>query len=790
MENLPDGLVRPIILVVDDQPRNILLITEYLEILNVEIEGANSGQECLEKLRNKKYTMVILDIQMPGMDGFEVLAEMRKDERLMDVPVVFISAIYDSDKYVLKGIEGGAIDFISKPVNILILRSKVSNFLKLYDKQAKLDQLVKKLEITNNLLQLNEKKLKRITQSAYDSIIVLDSNYKITFWNKASREIFGYIKYEIISEDFFERLIFADSRDELKNYFKTLLQSIKSKTISTIRIIGVNKSGIQFPIELSLSYFTNAENSIFYTVIIRDITKTVNMEKEALKAKELFESNRMMKEFMDNVSHELRTPMNAIMGISNMLLKYNSGNLDQKQKEGLQIINQSGTRLLDLINDVLDLSKIEEKKVTIDKEKFDLEKQLASLRSMVHSLIGTKKIRFHINKSANVPELINTDLKKLNQVLINLLGNAVKFTNKGKINLFIHLIEDKLYFEVSDTGVGIAEENIGLIFEKFRQIDNSASKEYKGTGLGLHISRKLVEMLGGELKAESKLNEGTTMKFYIQLDKDELLVKSSLKVEKQMQELIETSDEVSIFDLPLAIVIDDNEENNYWYSNLLKENGYETLSCYNSSIGLKTILKVLPDLIVLKYEMPKIHGHFLLNQIGLSEHLKQIPLIIATSEQNLSLQTLSNPIKLLHEPISEKLFISHIKKIDDIPFKRHEVKIMVLSDKENNLKDYITGAFEHFITGADESLRLSIARRKIQHLILDGLEVDSPNFRLVKWLQDHKEFKPEKISVIVSGAISKKASDKIKGQPGLTIIDLGSIKDNNSFEKAIEIRNS
>jgi len=785
MEKTSDESKRPSILVVDDQPQNILLIREYLDSLNIEIDEANSGIKCLEMLQKKLYTMVILDIQMPGMDGYEVLARMRNDERLKEVPVVFISAIFYSDKHVLKGIEAGAIDFMVKPLNISILRTKVSNFLKLYEKQASLDQLVKKLGIMNNLLVINEKKLKRITNSANDSIILLDSDYKVSFWNRASREIFGYVKFEIVTEDFFERLISPNSHIILRDYFTTLLQSAQYKSINTIRITGVNKSGLEFPIELSLSYFTNASGAIYYTVIIRDITHRVNMERETLKAKELLESNQLMKEFMDNVSHELRTPMNAILGISNMLLKYNSENLKPKQIEGLQIINQSGSRLLDLINDVLDLSKLENNKEKIENEKFDLEKQLAISRSMVHSLIGSKKIKFHINKSTNVPDIISTDLKKLNQVLINLLGNAVKFTREGRINLFIHLIDDKLHFEVSDTGIGIAEENLSLIFERFQQIDNSASKEYKGTGLGLNICKKLVELMGGRINAESKLGIGTTLRFFIQLDMEEnkkLLIKTPIR---ESSEISDTEDKVPKFELPLAIVIEDNEEYNYWYSNLLKENGYETISCFNSSFAFKTISRILPELIILKYEMPKIHGHFLINQVGQNNYLKHIPLIIVTSEQNLSIKTISNPIVLLHEPINEKQFIQHLKDFKGKLVIKHATDSLILFEKEDHLKEYCADTDDCFSTNTDETAHLILARRKIHNLILDGIEIYGENLKIIKWLRLHKEYMPRKVFAVISDPISEACLNELKQLPNYTVINLDSIIKDKSLKNII-----
>ena len=163
------------------------------------------------------------------------------------------------------------------------------------------------------------------------------------------------------------------------------------------------------------------------------MTQRDKMEKEAQEARELRESNKVIKEFMDNVSHEMRTPMNAIIGISNMFLKYQSDNLTEKQKEGLTMIQQSGTRLLDMINDVLDISRIESHKVMVQLEAFNPDELLATIRSMVLSLIESKPIKFRIQKSPSVPDTLVSDPKKLQQILINLLSNAVKFTPEGRI---------------------------------------------------------------------------------------------------------------------------------------------------------------------------------------------------------------------------------------------------------------------------------------------------------------------------------------------------------------------
>jgi CheY-like chemotaxis protein len=256
-------------------------------------------------------------------------------------------------------------------------------------------------------------------------------------------------------------------------------------------------------------------------------------------------------------------------------------------------------------------------------------------------------------------------------------------------------------------------------------------------------------------------------------------------IEKGTFELSGARDKVSKFDLPLAIVIEDNEENNYWYTNLLKENGYEIISCYNSSMGFRTIKRVLPDLIVLKYEMPKIHGHFLLNQVGLNNDLKHIPMIIATSVQNLSLPLTNNPIILLYEPIIEKQLLNHLKKIREIPVEKHKTQRLVLFEKENHLEDYIIDTDECFNTGTDESAYLMLARRNVRTLILDGLDINGENLKIIKWLQIHKEFMPDRVFSVISDQISEKSVDVLKELPNHVLIKIESIIKNNSLESVI-----
>ncbi len=762
---------RPRILIVDDQAQNRMLFIEYLSELEVDVDEASSGEECLRILKNNMYSLVCLDVQMPVLDGYQVLEKMREDPNLADVPVIFISAVFNSEEYVLKGLSKGAIDYIIKPVSIPILINKISNFLKLYEKQKKLDLLVHRLENMNHRIRENKQKFKRITNSAKDSIIVLDNQFNIRFLNRAANTTFGYNKFEIIYENFFELLIADEARSNLKEQFTDLIQASNTELSNSIRSTGRNNIGSEFPIELSVASYTTAQEQINYTVIIRDITHRVKMEKEALAAKELRESNKVMKEFMDNVSHELRTPMNAILGISNMLIKYNSDNLTTKQQEGLEIINQSGARLLDLINDILDLSRINANREKVVNELFDFDIFLATIQSIVISLIGEKKIRFLIRKSKSVPQFINTDSKKLNQILINLLGNAAKFTSEGKILLFVHYFENHLYFEVSDTGIGIDEQYLESIFDRFHQIDNSASKSYKGTGLGLNITKKMVELMKGEIAAESKPGKGTVMKFYIPLigkesEKEETFHK--IKASK-----INVLDSVEL-SKRLAIIIDFKPETQYLFSEILKVNKFNSVLCNQSNSAIAEIHKWNPDLIIVRLEMPKMHGLSLIRSLKNQKKFKQIPIITYSSVEDFNPDSYDSAVKFINEPLTEKKILSNLQNISYPDDTKPTIDIVSIYEKDNHLKPMKTSSCEYFLNNSFESALLYISRRKIHTLVFDGLDLQGQNFQLLTALNKIPAFAPQR-AIAVSHKLFKPVMKELEQLPNYKIFNYSEI---------------
>jgi len=368
------------------------------------------------------------------------------------------------------------------------------------------------------------------------------------------------------------------------------------------------------------------------------------LEKQKQKAVELTEAKS---KFLASMSHELRTPMNSILGLTELMLE--KVDLDSRNKERLEVVQNSGKRLMSLINDILDLSKIEAGKVDVLYEDVVLEEIISEVSAAISMLANEKKINYEIVRDVDTHTVINTDRGKVVQVLINLLGNAVKYTDSGSVTLKTFVENDKLNFGIVDTGIGIPAKEIDVIFEEFRQSNSSNSQRRGGTGLGLAISKKIADILGGDLFVRSKLNEGSTFTFSIPFTmiksfKDEKnkkvvetipvteKVKFNLKPETVLSEPKEIkSDNVENSELDIMIV-DDDHNTLFTLAEIVQSVNCNSIIAHNGKECLELLETKTPDLILLDIIMPEMDGFKTINQIKRNKKWSDIPVFAVTAK--------------------------------------------------------------------------------------------------------------------------------------------------------------
>ncbi|HEX6058264.1 MAG TPA: ATP-binding protein [Gemmatimonadaceae bacterium] len=544
------------LLLVDDRPENLLALEAILEPLGQEMVRANSGEEALREILAGDFAAILLDVQMPGMNGFETARLIKSREKTRHIPILFLTAISKEEQYVFEGYSVGAVDYLSKPFQPDILRSKVMVFVDLYRKQLQLarqEQLLREherreLELRHRgELFEREARLGEIVDSAMDAIVSFDATRRVTLFNAAAQRMFARAADAVIGRDI--GILFpARIRDsavaaltrrgggrpgEPGDGGRTAGDDHEAEGRPVESFVGVRAGGEEFPIEASVSRLDLPHGRI-HTLIARDVSERRRAE-EALRAKteslaeatheltlanaelsrrqaELEQAMNARSRFYASMSHELRTPINAILGYNTLLLENIYGPLNEKQAEGLKRTQRAAKHLLELVNDVLDLSKIEANKI-------ELKPQPVSFPGLIEDLFVTVRPMADERGSAlslqhdGEPVSVITDPRRVRQILLNLLSNAIKFGGGQPIRVVCARQGTGVCIEVVDRGVGISPEDQSKIFDEFVQL--SRSPQHEGTGLGLPISRRLAGLLHGSLEVESTPGEGSTFRVII-----------------------------------------------------------------------------------------------------------------------------------------------------------------------------------------------------------------------------------------------------------------------------------
>jgi two-component system, sensor histidine kinase and response regulator len=374
------------------------------------------------------------------------------------------------------------------------------------------------------LQQKSERSFKAICETTNDSIVMMDNEEKIAYMNDAAAKTFGYTREEILGKDLHTTIAPKRYFEAYKKGFSKFKLTGQGPAVGkTLELAALQKDGTEIPIELSLSTI-KTDDELNFVGIIRDISDRKLAAETLQKAKDKADDANLAKtEFLASMSHEIRTPMNAIIGLADLLQETT---LDPEQLQYVKTLQSAGKNLLNIINDILDISKVEAGQIQLETIDFDLNEMVEKICDVTAINAHEKGIELTCNIMPDVPVSLRGDPIRLRQILINLVGNAIKFTGKGEsVDVRVERqgsgIRDQgskdgeveLVFSVIDTGIGIPPDKIGTIFEVFTQADSSTTREYGGTGLGLSISKKLVELMDGNLRVESEPGSGSTFSF-------------------------------------------------------------------------------------------------------------------------------------------------------------------------------------------------------------------------------------------------------------------------------------
>ncbi len=431
---------------------------------------------------------------------------------------------------------------------------------------------------------------------------------------------------------------------------------------------------------------------------------TVEMARQALqlKAKELEATSKYKSEFLANMSHELRTPLNSVLILAKLLSDNNLNNLQPKQIEYAKIIHKSGSDLLQLINDILDLSKIEAGKVDLLVEDVSIESIVMDLSQLFAVVASEKEINYHSTVAANLPTIIKTDKQRIEQVLKNLLSNAFKFTPKaGSVTISFENRDQfdrkRVGISVKDSGIGISPEKQQLIFEAFQQADGSTSRRYGGTGLGLSISKELVRLLGGEIEVKSEEGKGSIFTIIIPHEitieqpviKEQLPVMVSASLDNVTEQVKVEDDRNQIKNDDKVMLIIEDDEN---FASILKDfarnKGYKPIVALKGDEGLFYAKKYIPAAIILDIQLPVIDGWSLLKLLKEDSRLKNIPVHIISAFDDSRLHT-SGALAYVKKPIDREGLEKAFDTIS-IYLDKHIKKVLIISAmhfKDESLKD-------------------------------------------------------------------------------------------------------
>ncbi len=604
------------IFLVEDDEIDIMAFERALRKtgLDTEIELAREAREALIKIAEKRFDCIFLDYQLPGTDGLKLLKELR--EKGVSSPIAVLTSQGD-EKVAVEMMKAGAFDYFPKnevtPEQLIKIVRSAQRLI-----QSENDRIAAEFA-----LQENERLLDLIYNSTSVAMCLINCDGYIARVNSAFTTIFGYSKKQAIGQP----ISFLLPESQRDAYFEDFLREFDKNNEVPEEWQFVHQHGQIVDVLQTGAGFIDQQGNRYKILTLNDNTERKRFEIELLEAKRQAELAATAKaEFLSNMSHEIRTPMNAIIGLTSLLLEEG---FEGKNLENLQSIKYSADNLLVIINDILDFSKIEAGKVVFETIDFELEGRIQEIKKLLKHKADEKSITLRCNVDDEVPHVLKGDPFRLNQIILNLAGNAIKFTSQGgvTINISKASLNNKMaiQFDVVDTGIGIPESKFATIFESFSQAYTDTTRKFGGTGLGLAITKKLIEMQGGTIGISSKVGVGSTFTATIPFEVGDLSVSKELAVENKVKDLGQIH----------VLLAEDNQINQIVATQILKKWNAKVTVAANGKEAYEALMLERFDVVLMDLQMPEMSGFEVTEKIRALEPTalnRNIPIIALSAD--------------------------------------------------------------------------------------------------------------------------------------------------------------